>query len=398
MPSICITARNGFEVSGLRNNCEHFVQVLRSRLRATVRSGIFACSIECHNEAAFELVWRPCRATIAAVHMRRNSSAVGFAVLTLAGCNSLLGVDFEGRSRDSAQEPDGGTQGLDGGDSGLPPINVDASADQIDREWTMWRAQQSSSLLDPNANGLVRDTLTNLEWPKAATPDLPYDWESAVQLCEALSFGGFDDFRLPTRIELLSLYAYEETSAVRLKQVLAPKAERYWASTPRAMSADVWSIDFSTGMAGGSFKTAKHRVQCVRGGSAIANVPSVRFQTQGEAVVDRITGLTWQKDVLGGPFTAAEAKTYCSSVRVNGAGLYRVPTVQELHTLVAVAFSAPAETTSFFQSSKRSSGFTLWSTTGRLQGYTGTLCVDFSSGDTALETGSYSYYVRCVKD
>jgi hypothetical protein len=56
-------------------------------------------------------------------------------------------------------------------------------------------------------NGTVRDNITCLVWEKA-NPSAQGTWQAAFDRCGALaasSYAGFDDWRMPTRVELASI-------------------------------------------------------------------------------------------------------------------------------------------------------------------------------------------------
>ena len=55
-----------------------------------------------------------------------------------------------------------------------------------------------------NGNGTVSDQCTGLMWTKTATAER-ISWQEALHYCEALEEGGYDDWRLPNALELISL-------------------------------------------------------------------------------------------------------------------------------------------------------------------------------------------------
>jgi hypothetical protein len=56
---------------------------------------------------------------------------------------------------------------------------------------------------DDEAAGVWTDSSTGLMWPVEAS--MVYEWDEAGVYCKNLSFGGYDDWRLPTVSELRSL-------------------------------------------------------------------------------------------------------------------------------------------------------------------------------------------------
>jgi hypothetical protein len=78
-----------------------------------------------------------------------------------------------------------------------------------------------------NVNGTITDNITGLVWTKCtmitgsamdATANctgspVKYDWQGAVDACEDLSFGGRDDWKLPTYSELLTIVDFGKVGA-----------------------------------------------------------------------------------------------------------------------------------------------------------------------------------------
>ncbi len=72
-----------------------------------------------------------------------------------------------------------------------------------------------------NNDGIVMDLKAGLMWFRLQD-ELEVSFEKAVQLCAELRFGGYDDWRLPTRAELESLCDATE---------LHGGSRWYWSST-----------------------------------------------------------------------------------------------------------------------------------------------------------------------
>lgn len=143
-----------------------------------------------------------------------------------------------------------------------------------DREWAQWRLPESS----PDAGtyrvdgAAVCDRTTGLLWERA--PTTPKTWDDALAYCETLNLQGFTDWRMPTRIELLSLVDFG-TSKPAISGAAFPGTvidagtpeSRYWTTTrypTLALRRYVVSFDF--GQALTVVKDEVHAVRCVRGG------------------------------------------------------------------------------------------------------------------------------------
>ena len=81
---------------------------------------------------------------------------------------------------------------------------------------------------------------------------------------------------------------------------------------------------------------------------ARADAPSGRYSIAAGVVTDTATGLAWQQGISPSTMTWADAKTYCSSLSLNGA-TWRLPTIKELVTIVdeTKTSSPPIDTTAF---------------------------------------------------
>jgi hypothetical protein len=94
-------------------------------------------------------------------------------------------------------------------------------------------------------------------------------------------------------------------------------------------------------------RTLDNNVRCVKGpytGEAPledAVAPANHYTVTGGEVTDNYTGLTWQQAISPTKLSWAAAKTYCSSLALNG-HTWRLPALQELSTLVNEAAVSPA--------------------------------------------------------
>jgi hypothetical protein len=106
---------------------------------------------------------------------------------------------------------------------------------------------QKGSLISPrfvdNGDGTITDRVTNLMWQKDG-----YYWDScgiqvAIDNCEALSLGGFTDWRLPNIKELMSIVNYGKNSpAIDQPPFTNTQWGHYWSSTYYLV------VDFNDGL------------------------------------------------------------------------------------------------------------------------------------------------------
>lgn len=323
-----------------------------------------------------------------------RSILVVAALPLIASCVTLVGFDTDRPLRDEtgAESGDGATPaaredgGGDGGDDAGP---------SVDRSWASWGISGSSFPSDYAEYGVdvtdaIFDVETTLGWPLAPALD-PVTWSDAPRVCMELRAGGFSDWRLPTRIELLSIVQYSQYPAADPRFEIPVDA--YWTASSYADDpTKAWAIDFTFGTATGKPKDEAHHVRCVRGGKKSANGPAQRFSTGVGVVFDKLTNLTWQADTV--PVrTFLEAREYCSRVLINGKDGFRVPLAHELHTLVDDHRAAPA----LYPLFAVSGGATVWSMTNASDGASTIVTVDFAEGRTILADQAKLVSVLCVQ-
>jgi len=75
--------------------------------------------------------------------------------------------------------------------------------------------------------------------------------------------------------------------------------------------------------------------------AGLPNPASYDTTTPG-VVLDKVTGLTWQRAVDAGSYSWAAAKAYCAALTLAGQSDWRLPTEIELFPLVDYTVSSPA--------------------------------------------------------
>lgn len=118
---------------------------------------------------------------------------------------------------------------------------------------------------DTSVFGLALDKVTGLTWQRTVD-DILLNWAEANSYCAAQTLATHTNWRLPTRIELISIIDYTQES--RTIDTLAfpnAPADIFWTSSTSASSPlTAWAVDFSTGSTSGYAKNAQRRVRCVR--------------------------------------------------------------------------------------------------------------------------------------
>lgn len=116
-----------------------------------------------------------------------------------------------------------------------------------------------------NGDGTVTDDVTGLMWQQA-TAAVQYDLNDANAYCTSLSLAGYEDWRLPSRIEALSIVDYgREDPAIDTDFFPDTESRSYWTSTRASWdSMQAWGIYMADGGSDGDPATVDHYVRCVR--------------------------------------------------------------------------------------------------------------------------------------
>jgi hypothetical protein len=124
----------------------------------------------------------------------------------------------------------------------------------------------------------VEDTAAGLTWQGCAVgltgnqcesgSAAQYNWQEALAYCEALAWGGHDDWRLPNRAELMSI-ADDRQWSPSIDTTAFPATPRsyFWSSSSCANDTfGAWLVNFRNSNVGITHKHNAREVRCVRGG------------------------------------------------------------------------------------------------------------------------------------
>lgn len=303
------------------------------------------------------------------------------------------------------------------GGTGSPCTGVEPYPDpaRVFANWNMPHPPSSRlpnpAKYDTSQSAVVIDDVTGLMWSRTGSPiDEELSFDGAVSYCAESEAGGYCDWRLPTRIELVSLVDFTRAAPAINPEVFsdfpeAPQERLGWSFfTSSTTETTEWWVMFIDGasvpIARGSAVQGA-RARCVRL-HVQSEPPESRYLIEGEApddiVTDRGSGLTWQRRPSQQTFPFSEAQAYCSSLALRGTG-WRVPSMKELQTIVDEGRTSPAldpevfpdypAPDAFFRTSSTSAGCSDCAWLMRPDG---------SSFETGVNTGlNAHHYVRCVR-
>lgn len=135
-----------------------------------------------------------------------------------------------------------------------------------DLDWAQWPmpntpSDASNGAPNPagytdNGDGTVTDKVTGLMWQQASSG--PFTWVQAMAHCPTVTLGGHKDWRVPTRIELLSIVDYGlpgngPTPTINVTYFPMTLDAYYWTSTSRGGNppTEAWIVNFA--QAGGGY-------------------------------------------------------------------------------------------------------------------------------------------------
>ncbi len=190
---------------------------------------------------------------------------------------------------------------------------------------------QSFDAQDPN---VVVDRVTGLMWQRNVD-DRPATLGEAKQHCESSSLAGYDDWRLPSRIELVSILDLTRVQpAINVTAFPGTPSDWFWTASPSAENAEAaWYVYFYFGYPKTDLASNQFSVRCVRT-NTLGPTLATRYEVQSDTVRDLGTGLVWQRAVPLESFTFEGARAYCQELSLGAQQGFRVPSLVELLTLI----------------------------------------------------------------
>lgn len=247
---------------------------------------------------------------------------------------------------------------------------------------------------------IVIDENTGFQWQQTI-PEEEFTLEAAQQYCDELIYGGHDDWRLPSLIEILSLFNeyYDQTEINRTYFPLSD-SESYTYS--------IWGDDFMVKLYGGDAikqyspdNTAL--IRCVRGDAipTLSYLVTVANSTDDIMVKDTATKLVWQHKYVANK-TWEEALEYCENLEYAGYDDWRLPNRNELLSLEYSGYTYDIGVTTFPDMPEQN----FWSSTTAVPYYDPSdsltkrmmaFSVDFKARYLDHDKKTGTNYVRCVR-
>ena len=211
-----------------------------------------------------------------------------------------------------------------------------------------------------NSNGTVTDNVTDLVWAQDVS-EASMTWEEAIEYCENLELGGYDDWRLPTVKELWSLrnfsqgWPWIDTDFFNLvSDGTDARQQHSWSSNAYLVEDEyqneqvVGSPSFIVNDWTGHIKamSGSRFVRAVRGDTTYGINDFI--DNDDSTITDNATGLMWSKDDSGEGMDWEAALAYAEGSEYAGYDDWRLPNIKELQTIADYSGAFPAMDASVF--------------------------------------------------
>lgn len=275
-----------------------------------------------------------------------------------------------------------------------PPECTPITAPENWADWVMPNPATSglpnpaSYQLSPSGNR-VTDQVTQLVWQRHVDTRL-FTWEAAKQYCSCLVVDGRDGWRLPSRIELVSLVDWTLTSpSIDAHAFPDTSNENFWAASPVTINPGLAYLSFFlNGHTTYSDFTYEYRARCVQAKSPAAGE---HYTITDDTVYDTRTQLTWQQTFPSERYTWEDATNYCASLEPSAG--WRLPSINELQTLVDDSVNPAIDKSAFPETPSEY----FWSSSPVIDDATRAWTTFFTNGSTYSFAKSATKNVRCVR-
>jgi Zn-dependent metalloprotease len=264
--------------------------------------------------------------------------------------------------------------------------DLDLNASSVEAAW----AAVGVGRYRDNGDDTVTDLGTGLVWQKSDDGN-QRTWEEANAYCAA------SGWRVPRVDELHTIVDYSRYQPAIDPVFECPSTFSWSGNTSVHYPDQAWAVDFfSFGYVGVAPKDCSiGSVRCVRGGPFWPFDPWKYLEATNETVQDSLTHLEWQRNDDGVLRNFDQASSYCSGLVLGEHNDWRLPTIQELATIVKYQTYDPSASSLFGCHS-----WAYWSQSTHAYHEDSAWGVDFYDGLVDLfykPHPNYLLYVRCVR-
>ena len=253
--------------------------------------------------------------------------------------------------------------------------------------------------------GTVRDNVTGLVWRRVldSAADGARTFAQLTALCDALDLGGYDDWRVPTARETVNLLGYGLSRI--LPDLFVGDSLIFWTRTPLATnpSNQTWVLQETFSLVYSNLNEAGTNTtnMCLRG---VSRLPfDYEFTARGtgtadttdDTVVESRTGLVWDRRGTPTKRNWQNALAHCADSTHDGRTDWRLPSLNELLTLIDYDATTGARIDPAFDDVSADNH---WTSTTRFNRAVLVYGIDFSFGDYSERQKSRDHSVRCVRN
>ncbi len=263
------------------------------------------------------------------------------------------------------------------------------------------------------SNEIVTDHITNLVWQDNSDVTNTKPWvvqasfeskaytdtfgNTANTYCSDLVLNSQTDWRVPTIEELSTIidYTQEDNAIFSTFKYLA--TTQYWTNTSRSgFNNYAWYINFTDGSTNVAFKNVFNSLRCVRGNEL--SVPDY-LNKSSIIIIDRTHELMWQNNYSENiaELEWQDSVDYCESLTLNTFSDWRLPTINELKTIIDYSENNPSINSLFSEISLED----YWSSTVVVGTSSNIWLVSFGAEGGKIynqKSRSLKYIARCVRD
>jgi len=169
----------------------------------------------------------------------------------------------------------------------------------------------------------------------------------AVNYCKNLTLEGKDDWRLPTPEELGTIIDFGQYNPAIDSNFKSPGGtkQEFWTQTYLSSSSDqkkIWYVDFKTGKTVTGENTGRY-VRCVRGNALEKADLAVKNQGDAQEIIeDSVHKLLWTKTPDSQTFSWTSALRHCQELKYNNVKGWRLPSINELASILDYSAEVPA--------------------------------------------------------
>ena len=150
----------------------------------------------------------------------------------------------------------------------------------------------------------VTNSTTGLMWQdNSDAKTVKKDWQGAIDYCENLSIFGYDDWRLPARLELLSIANKTKYYPAINGDFQNVVSGAYWSSSSDVNnSSHAWTVYFYNGHDYTNHKYYYYYVRCVRDSTLTLNSFSAVYEKVVEYAMESLPKPPMQSEITKGEF------------------------------------------------------------------------------------------------